>query len=116
MDVRIADGDIVTTSSGGYERIGGIDEAVQRVRIAVLTVKGSFIYDRGLGTDYRYLSADDALARERLELLIKESCADIDDIGIAVVSFDKDSLTAVLKVCFNNTEKTTEVDLSGIIQ
>ena len=72
MDVRISDGDIAMLSSGSYEYITGIEEAVQRVRISALTVKGDFIYDRELGTDYSGLSADDPLLLEKLDLLIKE--------------------------------------------
>lgn len=116
MDVKIADGDIAMVASGDYRYITGIEEAVQRVRISALTVKGDFVYDRKLGTDYGDLSADDDMLCEKLELLIKESCADIHDTTVEVLSCDSDSMIAVLKVIFRNRETTTEVDLSGIIQ
>lgn len=116
MDVKIANGDIAMVSSGDYRYITGIEEAVQRVRISALTVKGDFVYDRELGTDYRNLSADDSMLCEKLELLLKESCADIHDTAVEVVSCDRDSMIAVLKVIFRDRETTTEVDLSGIIQ
>ena len=109
MDVKITDGDIAMVSSGDYAYITGIEEAVQRVRISALTVKGDFVYDRQLGTDYRGLSADDSMLCEKLELRIKESCADIRDTTVEVVSCSR-------KVTYQNTETTTEVDLSGIIQ
>jgi hypothetical protein len=96
--------------------ITGIEEAVQRVRISALTMKGDFVYDRELGTDYSGLRADDSLLCEKLELLLKESCADIHDTAVEVVSCDKNSMVAVLKVIFRDCETTTEVDLSGIIQ
>lgn len=116
MDVKIADGDIAMVASGDYRYITGIEEAVQRVRISALTVKGDFVYDRELGTDYGGLSADDDMLCEKLELLLKESCADIHDTTVEVLSCDSDSMIAVLKVIFRNSETTTEVDLSGIIQ
>ena len=116
MDVRITQGDIAMVSSGSYIYITGIEEAVQRVRISALTVKGDFIYDRELGTDYSNLGADDPMLCEKLELLLKESCADIADTAVEVVSCDRETLTAVIKVTYQNTETTTEVDLSGIIQ
>jgi hypothetical protein len=53
---------------------------------------------------------------EKLELLLKESCADIHDTSVEVISCDKNSMLAVLKVIFKDCETTTEVDLSGIIQ
>ena len=116
MDVRISDGDIAMASSGDYIYITGIEEAVQRVRISALTQKGDFIYDRELGTDYSGLHADDALLCEKLDLLIKESCADIRDTAVEVLSCDRETLVAVIQVIFQNRDTTTEVDLSGIIQ
>ena len=47
-------------------------------------------------------------------MLIKESCADIFDTQVEVLSCD--DLIAVIKVVYQNNETTTEVDLSGIIQ
>lgn len=116
MDVRIADGDIALTTSGDYIYITGIEEAVQRARISALTMKGDFVYDRELGTDYRGLSADDSMLCEKLDMLIKESCADIDDTRVEVLSCNRESMTVILKVNYQNEETTTEVDLSGIIQ
>lgn len=114
MDVRLSDGDIAMTASGNYQYITDIEEAVQRVRISALTMKGDFVYDRELGTDYRELHADDSLLCEKLDMLIKESCADIFDTQVEVLSCD--DLIAVIKVVYQNNETTTEVDLSGIIQ
>ena len=114
MDVKITDGDIAMVSSGDYCCITGIEEAVQRVRLSALTVKGDFIYDRELGTDYSGLSSDDDMLCEKIETALKESCADIADTAVEVVSCD--SLIAVLKVTYRNRETTTEVDLSGIIR
>lgn len=114
MDVKVANGDIVMTASGDYLYITDIEEAVQRVRISALTMKGDFVYDRELGTDYRGLSADDEMLCEKLDMLIKESCADICDTQVAVQSCE--NLIAVIRVSYRNNETTTEVDLSGILQ
>ncbi len=116
MDVRIADGDIALTVSGSYEYITGPEEAVQRVRLSALTVKGDFPYDRELGTDYSGLSADDELLREKLEILLIESCADIADTSVRVISCPRDELVAVIEITYKEKVMTTEVDLSGIIQ
>ena len=114
MDVKISNGDIAMTASGDYLYITDIEEAVQRVRISALTMKGDFVYDRELGTDYRGLSADDEMLCEKLDMLIKESCADICDTQVAVQSCE--NLIAVIRVSYRNNETTTEVDLSGILQ
>ena len=66
MDVRISNGDIAALSSGSYEYICGIEEAVQRVRISALTVRGDFVYDRELGTDYSGIDSSDPLLCEKL--------------------------------------------------
>ena len=84
------------------------------VRISALTMKGDFVYDRELGTDYRGLSADDEMLCEKLDMLIKESCADICDTQVEVRSCE--NLIAVIRVSYRNNETTTEVDLSGILQ
>ena len=51
---------------------------------------------------------------EKLDMLIKESCADICDTQVAVQSCE--NLIAVIRVSYRNNETTTEVDLSGILQ
>ena len=114
MDVKLSNGDIAMTASGDYLYITGIEEAVQRVRISALTMKGDFVYDRELGTDYRGLSADDSMLCEKLDMLIKESCADICNTQVEVLSCE--NLVAVIRVIYQNNEATTEVDLSGILQ
>lgn len=116
MDVRIAHGDIARVASGSYEYITGIEEAVQRVRISALTQKGDFVYDRELGTDYTGLSADDELLKEKLDLRVKESCADIFDTVVEVLLWSQRRKTMLIKVTYQNMIQMTEVDLSGIIQ
>lgn len=115
MDVRIEDGDISLLAGGDYERIGGIDEAVQRVRMAALTNRGAFIYNRSLGVDYDAFLHDGADAVGRLDMLIKEATADIGGVRTEVVAFDEDTMTIDIKVTYNGRSAVTEVDISGII-
>lgn len=115
MDVLIEDGDIAARMAGGYSYINGLEEAVQRVHIAALTVKGSFIYDRELGTDYGSLTVDDPLITEKLDMLIKEACCDIADTDVEVISFDSQAMIALIEVSYRADKTITEVELSGII-
>ena len=115
MDVRIQNGDISALSAGGYSYITGLEEMAQRVTIAALTVKGAFIYDRELGTDYGSLSADDELIVEKLDMLIKEACCDIPETDVNVVSFSAATKAALLRVGFRGETMDTEVDLNGIL-
>lgn len=114
MDVHISNGDIAALSSGSYEYICGIVEAVQRVRISALTVRGDFVYDRELGTDYSGIDSSDPLLCEKLDMVIKESCADIFGTDVEVLRCE--NCVAVIRVIYGGQETTTEVDLSGILQ
>ena len=115
MDVLLKNGDIANLSAGGYTYISGIDEAVQRVRISVLTAKGEFMYDRDLGTDYSGLESTVPLLTEKLDMLIKEACCDIGDTEVRVLSINRETLTAVIEVLYRNEKTITEVDLSGLL-
>lgn len=115
MDVRINDGDLALLPNGDYERIGGIDEAVQRVRMVVMTNRGEFIYNRSLGVDYDAFSLIEEDAVGRLDMLIKEAAADIGGVRTEVVAFDKETMTIGIRVTYNGRSAVTEVDISGII-
>ena len=114
MDVRISDGDIAVLSCGSYEYISGIEEAVQRVRLSAMTVKGDFIYDRELGTDYRGIQANEPMQVKKLDMVIKEACADIYGTQVEVLRCEQG--VAVIRVDHQQQFTTTEVDLSGILQ
>ena len=116
MDVKLSNGDIAVTPAGGCTYISGVEEAAQRARIAALTVKGSVVYDRELGTDYSGLSRDDALLREKLDMRIRESCADIDGATVTVPGWNSRRNVAILRVAVNKDIIMTEVDLSEYIQ
>ena len=115
MDVRLDSGDICLSDSGSCRMISGADEAAQRVMIAASVSKGSFIYDRGLGTDYGALSAGDPLAEEKLGMLIREASAGIADVKVDLTSFDPVGRCAGLRVSSGNASTNIEVDLHGFI-
>lgn len=115
MDIRIKDGDIVLLPTGDYERITGIDEAVQRVCMETATRRGAFIYDRGFGTDYTALAADDELLRDKLDMLIKAACVGFADTEAEVQDYDPATKVVTIKITYKDEERTTEVDLSGSI-
>lgn len=116
MDVKLSNGDLAVTPSGELPAISGIEEAVQRVRIAAQTVKGSVVYDRELGTDYTGLSRNDTLLLEKLDMRIKESCADIGGVTVDAKLLSADAQRLLILVSDQNTKKMTEVDLSDYIQ
>ncbi len=113
MDVRITDGDIVPNDNGDYAYISGLDEAVQRVRMVVLTDKGSFLYDRNLGVNYDAFSPNDEDAAAKLDMLVKEAAVDIGGVETEVLSYDAQNAVAAVKVTYNGRSAVTEVNISG---
>lgn len=49
MDVKIENYDIVTDNSSAAVMIGGVDEVLQKIRIALTVPRESFAYDRSMG-------------------------------------------------------------------
>lgn len=115
MDVRLENGDIRVSDSGSREMIFGLEEAAQRVMLAASVMKGSFIYDRGLGADYSGLSLDDPLLEEKLEMLIREAAAGIADAQVELESFSPAGRIAALRVSRGSESMMIEVDLDGFI-
>ena len=115
MDVKITDGDIELLPDGAYMPISGLDEAIQHVRMAVLTNRGSFRYDRSFGLDFDAFSpeADDPAAQ--LDMLVKEAAADVGGVETEVLSYDAQTSTAQIKVSYRGSSAVTEVDFSGNI-
>lgn len=72
MDVKLINGDINVSLSGEYIFIAGIDEVVQRAELCAKIRKGSFVYNKALGTDLGAIDADSALADKTAEMLLAE--------------------------------------------
>ena len=115
MDAKIENGDIALKPDGEYVTVSGIEEAVQRVRIAALTNRGSFCYDRSLGVDYDAFSAGESDPVGRLDMLIKEGCAAIAGVDVEVTAYDAQTSTVSVRVTYNGRTAVTEVDISGIL-
>lgn len=113
MDVKIVDGDITMQANGDLMYIDGLDEAVQRVKMVVMTDKGTFLYDRNLGVDYDAFSDEEEDPVGKLDMLIKEAVADIGGVETKVLSYD--AATVRIKVIYNGKAAVTEVDISGNI-
>ncbi len=69
IDVKISNGDVAVDSTGSPVSISGADAKFQRALICLTVPKGSFVYDRELGT--RRFSGSTA----RRELLFNEALA-----------------------------------------
>lgn len=112
MDVRLDNGDVYLTASGMTEYMCAAREAAQRALIAASTAKGSFIYQRSLGTDYASVTGGERMT-EKLDLLVREACAAIADTEVKVTGYDAEQNRMTLSVTHGGTTITTEVDLHG---
>jgi len=87
MDIKIKDSDICVAPCGEYVLAEGIDEVLQRVLINVQIKKGSFIYNKKLGTDLTSLDPDDPNVLKNAEVLLREAVMNSVDAKINVLSF-----------------------------
>ena len=115
MDVRLSGKDIYISDSGRSEYICGAEEALQRVLIAASTAKGSFIYDRGFGTDFSGLDNESEILKEELEMRFKEAAENIAGTEVRVASVDAENEKAEITVEYSGVTMCAEVDINGNI-
>lgn len=115
MDVKIKDLDIVTKACGDALYIDGIDEIMQRIKIACSVKKGSFVYDKTFGSVACTLDFDDPMITQKLEMLFKEACIEVPytDLSVLSVQKDGDKLKARVKITCHNESGTVEVTVNG---
>lgn len=108
MDAKLKDKDICTDSTGEYVMIDGIEEIIQRAVISLTVPKGSFIYDKSLGSDYSDFRVNDI---KQAEMIINESLVNIGNIYIKVknISSDGNKIIMSITVNYNNISVDKEV-------
>ena len=116
MDILI-DGDISLDNCGFPKEIYGIDEACQRVRLTLSTLRGNFIYNRNFGADLsRILSGEYTEDEAALlgEGLCREALISQKELSVSDVSFVRrqGKLFVRVKVQFLQNKKYTEVQIS----
>lgn len=114
MDVKIMDKDTALGVDGAPVYIDSVEEILQRVKIACTIKKGSFPFDRQLGSYAHTLSLDDDLLTQKLEMIYKEATIDIPYSQLEVLSVNKDALTptALVRVTCLNQSGETEVTIN----
>ena len=115
MDAKIINGDIAVKSNGDYDTVSDLEEAVQRVRMVMMTDRGAFRYARGLGVDYDAFSVEEADPVAKLDLLLKEGIADIGGVDAEVLHYDPQTAAVGVRVSYHGRTAETEVDISGNI-
>lgn len=111
MDTLIKNGDFALDVCGLPKSVKSIDEACQRVRFILTTRKGSYVYDRNLGSDFSALK--DAENKERTAwLLCKEALVGQGEIDIGFVHIT-DSSTILAEVLYKGLSSVVEVNYSA---
>lgn len=83
-DILITDGDIAVTENGNYVFLKGIDALLYRTVLCAKIKKGSFIYNKDLGTEL-YLADNEKTAT----MLIRETLTDTEDFDAEVEKIEK---------------------------
>lgn len=108
-DVKITNGDVDVDSAGSPLRISGADARFQRALICLTVPKGSFIYDRELGT--RQLNGSAA----RRELVFNEALARFPGERVSVTGTTETGVT--VRIFIGGESRVAEVrnygNLSG---
>lgn len=109
LDTAISNGDFLCNSRGTPIELAGYEELLQRVLIRLTVKKGSFVYDKSLGSRLYTLKATDGKIKGRALALAREALIEVpevtvDDVKIALTNGGENlELTVILAV--NNTEK-----------
>lgn len=114
MDTLIENGDHETDSRGYPYDICSADEACQRARFILSTKKGSFIYDRELGSDHDYLLANaDKEGCARLFCEEALSCQKELSLGRVIAEENERGVSLSAEIIYNGESRFTEVFISG---
>lgn len=115
MDAKIENRDIVLDNSGNYKMTDGLEEIIQQIMININVPKGSFIYDRNLGSYCKDLSNTKDL--KTLEMLINESLVNMYDVYVRVTKTEKvlQGLKLYLNISYKGLNADREVINYGYV-
>lgn len=112
MDLKLENGDIATETNGSPVKVYGIDELIQQAVICITVPKGSYIYDRNLGSQCHRLK--DGFSPEdifKLEQFINESIYSLGNIYAKVKSASVDGGKLRVTAEFTAGDETYEKEV-----
>ena len=114
MDTLIENGDFAADSRGYPFVIRSADEACQRAKFILMTKKGSFIYDRALGSDHDYLLAN-VNTQGCARLFCQEALAWQGELSLGDVTAEEDngSVRLSAEIIYNGESRFAEVIING---
>lgn len=115
MDTAICNGDFIRDSKGRPIELTGYDELLQRVLIRLTIKKGSFVYDKSLGSRLYTLKSTDGNLKENALALIREALVDINEVSVDDVlirlSNYEENLNLIVKLSINNVVKDVVITI-----
>ncbi len=76
MDTLLYNGDVCIESFGDYRFVKGIDEVLQKAVLSAKIRKGSFLYNKALGTEIADVDTQSPKALKNASLLLQEAIID----------------------------------------
>lgn len=114
MDVKITNKDTHILCGGELYYIDSMQELSQRIKIACSVKKGSFPYDRDLGSNSVLVDTEDERLKEKLSMIFKEATIDIPYTDLRVISvYERDGeMFAYIEITNGINIITTEVSIN----
>lgn len=113
MDTALKDGDFYLGTTGKPIAISGIKELLQRVLIRLTVKKGSFIYDKDLGSDLYTLKNTNKDIKNQAIIMVKEALADMREIEVEDISIkftdSSENLKLNVLLSINNNKEEVEI-------
>ena len=113
MDTALKDGDFYLGTTGKPIAISGIKELLQRVLIRLTVRKGSFIYNKNLGSNLYTLKNTNKDIKNQAIIMVKEALADmkeieVDDISVKLID-NLENLKINVLLSINNNKEEVEI-------
>ncbi len=118
MDILIENGDFKKDVQGMPVKIYGAEEACQRAALQFSTLKGTFVYNRELGTEWFAYGGPDCWSHERFMLVCREALAGYEGVELVDVSFEHGAYVSIVNftVRYRGETVTSEVKLYEILR
>ncbi len=112
MDTALCNGDFAQNETGKIYTISGMEETVQRCKILLGIKKGSFCYNRNLGSNLDSLSTEDEYLSGNALLLVREALLPLKQVEVTnVIPFTRNG-TLILAVTVLAYGETAEFEVT----
>ena len=115
MDTALSNGDFIFDARKNLVELTGYDELLQRVLIRLGVKKGSFVYDKNLGSRLYTLKASSGNLNEKALSLVREGLLDVPDVLVegvhAALTNGGENLVLAVSLAVNNTQKDVVITI-----